>query len=64
MNDHHDEQSFVERHARRRLHNVEKEKRKPYIKKKKKEPHKIHWTQIILEVLMFIVLVSMILSIL
>lgn len=65
MNDQHDdEQSFVERHARQRLHTVQKEKRKPYIKKKNEDPHRINWTQIILQILMIIVLASMILSIL
>lgn len=56
-------QSFVERHARQRLHQVEKERRKPYTKKEE-EPHRINWMQIIMQVLMVIVLASMILSIL
>ncbi len=64
MNDHHEEESFVERHARQRLHSVQKEKRKPYIQKKKRDPHRINWTQIILQIMMVIVLISMILSML
>lgn len=58
------EESFVERHARKRLHNVEKEKRKPYIQKKNEKRRRISGVQIILQLLMIIVLISMILSIL
>lgn len=64
MSDHHKEQSFVERHARQRLHSVQKEKRKPYIQKKERDSHRINWLQITLQIMMVIVLISMILSIL
>lgn len=63
MNDKYEEQSFVERHARQRLHKVEKEKRKPYVKKND-EDHGISGMQVIMQILMVVVLISMILSIL
>lgn len=47
--------SLVERHALGRLHRVEKEKRKPYVKRQ--QPFNIqHWVMLILFVIILLVM--------
>lgn len=55
----HDEQkepSLVEQHAMDRLHKVEKEKRRVYVKK----PHPLRFRQILMVIILLIVLVKMV----
>ncbi len=59
----HDEQkepSLVEQHAMDRLHKVEKEKRRVYVKK----PHSLRFRQILMVIILLIVLATMMISIL
>lgn len=53
------ESTLVEQHAMDRLHKVEKEKRRAYVKK----PHQIRFRQIMMMIIMLIVLVTMLFSI-
>lgn len=53
------EQSLVEQHAMKRLHKVEKEKRRAYVKK----PHKFEPTQFFMMIVLLIVLAVMLVTI-
>lgn len=59
-NDDKKESSLVEQHAMDRLHKVEKEKRRVYVKK----PRRFRFQQVLMVVIMVIVLITMIISIL
>lgn len=59
-NDDKKESSLVEQHAMDRLHKVEKEKRRVYVKK----PRRLRFQQVLMVVILFIVLITMIISIL
>lgn len=47
--------NLVEHHAMDRLHQVEKDQRRPY----KKEAHPVHWQQIIMMGLLVVALITM-----
>ena len=54
--------SMVEQHAMKRLHQVEKARRKPYTNKSL-DDEGFNWMNVTMQVLMIIVLISMLLSI-
>lgn len=54
------EQSLVEQHAMGRLHKVEKEKRRVYVKR----PHHLRIQQVLMTIILIIVLAAMLVSIL
>lgn len=58
---HHDQRhdSLVEQHAMSRLHKVEKEKRKPYVKR----PEKFSISHLVIGFLLLIILIVMLISI-
>lgn len=52
--------SLVEQHAMDRLHKVEKEKRRVYVKR----PHHLRFRQVLMVIILLIVLATMLISIL
>lgn len=59
---HKKDESLVERHARKRLHQVTKARRKPYTNKLPDEGG-FDWMQFLMQIIMIIVLIAMMRSI-